>query len=128
MLTLWDDLEAPEVTPEVMADAIMLAQYYLGEAKRLAEMAVVSAEIEQAELLRCWILDIWPVRAAAIGRDAQTILPSDVVQHGPGCMRETKTVKKYLEILADSGWLVVLDPDAEVDGSPRKLAYRIVRA
>ena len=43
VLTLWRDLDAPEVAASDMADAITLAQFYLGEAARLADAAAISA-------------------------------------------------------------------------------------
>jgi hypothetical protein len=46
VLTLWRDLEAQNVQPSDMADAITLAQFYLSEASRLASAATVSAEID----------------------------------------------------------------------------------
>jgi len=110
-----------------MTNAIDLAQYYLGEAKRLAEAATISADTEKAEALRLRILNSWPAIAASSGRGLQNILPSDAVQFGPGAMREARTVKKLMAVLASHGWLVQLDAGAVVDGKARKTAYRIVR-
>src|SRR6056297_2207827 len=59
VLTLWRDLEAVNVEPSDMADAITLAQFYLSEASRLASAATVSAEIDKAESLRRWLLESW---------------------------------------------------------------------
>ncbi|MEX0279585.1 MAG: YfjI family protein, partial [Arenibacterium sp.] len=108
VLALWSNLEAPEVTGPQMSDAIEIAQFYLGEAKRLSEAATVSAETERADALRWWILESWPKIAANIGRDKQNILPSDVVQYGPGSMREAATVRKLMVTLAAHGWLAPL--------------------
>lgn len=57
VLTLWADLDAPEVTPQAMGCGVALAQYYLGEARRLAVAGAISAETERAEVLRKWLLD-----------------------------------------------------------------------
>ena len=59
MLTLWQDLDAGEVSAQDMAHAITLAQFYLSEAARLAEAATVSVEIERAEKLRKWLQESW---------------------------------------------------------------------
>lgn len=69
MLTLWGDIDAKEVSSETMARAIDLAQFYLSEAKRLAETATISAQTDQAEKLRNWILSSWPDKARTMGRD-----------------------------------------------------------
>jgi Protein of unknown function (DUF3987) len=127
VLSLWADLNAPEVTPETMAGAITLAQHYLGEAKRLVEAAEVSEETAKAEKLRIWLLNSWPAIAEAHERTPETVLPGDVVQFGPGSLRVAEAAKKHLKTLAAHGWVMALPPNTEVDGKPRKLAYRIVR-
>jgi len=127
VLTLWADLQASEVTAATMADAVELSQFYLGEVKRLADAAVVSEDIRKAEGLRLWLLDSWPERARRLGRDPAMIMPRDVVLFGPGALRETKTAKQFMALLAEHGWLVGLPEGAEVDGAPRQLAYRIRR-
>lgn len=127
VLTLWADLGASVVSKDAMVNAIDLAQFYLFEAKRLAEAATVSEEIDKAENLRRWILESWPAIATSQARDPQTIVPRDVVTLGPNALRETATVKKLMKILADHGWLARLDADAVIDGQARQLAYRIVR-
>lgn len=128
VLSLWIDLQAVEVSGETMTDAITLAQFYLSEAKRLAEMAVVSEETEKAERLRVWLLESWPGIAAEQGRASHSILPRDVAQFGPGGIRETREVKKLLETLDTHGWVAALPAGTVLDGSSRKLAYKIVGA
>ena len=127
VLTLWGDLTATVVAASVMSDAIELAQFYLLEAKRLAETATVSENVEKAERLRRWLLDSWPSIATARGRDASTIIPRDVVIHGPNSLRETATVKKLMVVLAAHGWLVEMEKGTVIDGQSRQLAYRIAR-
>lgn len=128
VLTLWADLGASVVTAETMTDAIDLAQFYLFEAKRLAETATVTEEIDRAEQLRRWIMESWQTVATGQSRDPQTIVPRDVVTLGPNSLRETATVKKLMKILSDHGWLAQLDAGSVIDGQARQLAYRIVRA
>jgi Protein of unknown function (DUF3987) len=128
VLTLWGELDAPEVAAETMAGAITLAQYYLGEAKRLCETAEISADTCMAEKLRRWLLDSWPAKARAEGRIAEFIVPSDIAKHGPNSLRVTEIAKKHLRILMAHGWVSLMPPNTEVDGVARKLAYRIVRA
>lgn len=118
VLTLWADLDAPEVTPQTMGWGVALAQFYLGEARRLAEAGAISAETERAEALRKWLLDTWP---------QSEVLPSDILKHGPNAMRERAKLTAPLGMLVKSGWLVALPEGAEVRGVSRKEAYRIVR-
>ena len=126
VLTIWDNPNAIDVSAETMAGAITLAQHYLGEALRLTEAAEISSEIGRAERLRLWLLNEWPKRASSIGRDPNFILPGDVVQFGPNALRVTRDVKKLLKILDDHDWLSALEKGAEVDGTSRKLSYRIL--
>ena len=120
VLTAWGDLDAVQVTGETMADAITLAGFYLGEAARLSDAAMVSAEIGRAEALRQWLLERWP---------HPEILPSDIVRNAPiRAMRESPAARAAVAVLVKHGWLVPLGAGAEVRGTARKEAYRILRA
>ena len=127
VLTLWQDLHAPVVTLQAMGWGIALAQFYLGEAVRLSDAANLSVETRQAEALRVWLLQSWPKLASGQGRDPATITPKDVVQFGPNALRETKTVRRLMALLAEYGWLVALPDGTEIAGIVSKLSYQIVR-
>lgn len=118
VLALWENQGANQINGLTMANGIALAQFYLGEAKRLADVAIVSEVTAQAELLRVWLLEVWA---------KQEVMPSDIAQHGPNSLRETSKAKAALEILAKHGWVVRLPPNTTIRGAERKLAYRIVR-
>ncbi len=125
VLTLWDDLNAVEVSGETMANAIELAHFYLSEAKRMAEAATISEDIDRANRLRIWIAESWPAKARALGFAPETIVPKYIVDHGPNALRETATVRKLLAVLGDHGWLHPLEKGTVVDGKSRSTAYRI---
>jgi hypothetical protein len=118
VLTLWRDLDAQQVQPGDMGDAIALAQFYLAEASRLASAATVSVEIDRAEALRRWLLESWP---------EPEVLARDVVQLGPNPLRETPKARAALGILEKHGWLVPLEAGTVVRGVARKEAWRIVK-
>ena len=118
VLTAWADIDAPEVTPKTMADAITLAEFYLGEASRLADAAAVSAEIERAEALRVWLLTRW---------DHPEILPSEILRFAPiTALRESPGARAAIAILAKHGWLVALPQGLTIRGKVRKEAWQIV--
>lgn len=119
VLTLWPDLDAPEVTPQAMGWGVTLAQFYLGEARRLVEAGMVSEETARAERLRQWLLQSWP---------HEDVLPSEILKHGPNAMRERRALDGPLSMLVKAGHLVPLPSGAVIRGSARKEAYRIVRA
>ncbi len=118
VLTLWRDLDARQVEAADMASAIDLARFYLLEAKRLSEVANVSAEIDRAEQLRRWLFEHW---------HEPEVLVRDVQNRGPNALRESPKAKAALAQLEAHGWLVRLDPGTVVRGSSRKEAWRIVR-
>lgn len=118
VLTLWQDLDAQSVSGETMRNAIILAQYYLEEARRITNAAVVSSEIDRAEKLRKWLLESW---------QHAEIIPSEVVQHGPNALRVSKIAKAAMSVLAQHGWLQRLPAGTCIRGRARQEAYRIVR-
>ncbi|RWR31508.1 DUF3987 domain-containing protein [Sinirhodobacter populi] len=118
VLTLWGGVEAPEVTPEAMGWGITLAQFYLGEARRLAEAGLVSEETAKAERLRKWLLESWP---------HDDVTPREILRMGPNSLREGKALAGPLAALERNGWLFRLPDGTEVRGAARKEAYRIVR-
>lgn len=124
-LALWSDLNAPEVSGEDMANGVALAQYYLAEAQRLGDAAIISKETEEAERLRVWLLESWPDTALRQGRDPKTILPRDVMQFGPNALRERKKIGAVIARLVEAGWLAPLPPDTIIHGKQRREAYRI---
>ena len=119
VLTLWRDLEAVNVEGRDMADAIDLAQFYLSEASRLASAALVSAEIDNAEKLRRWLLESWP---------EPDVMVRDVVRLGPNALRESPKARAALGILEKHGWLAPLGPGTVVRGAARAEAWRIMKA
>lgn len=118
VLTLWTDLDAPEVAPEAMGWGIELARFYLGEALRLAEAGAISEETNRAEMLRRWLVDSWP---------HVEVLPSDILNKGPNALRERAKLAGPLGVLVKTGWLAPLPQGTEVRGTARREAYRIVR-
>ena len=118
VLTLWADLGADEVTAEAMGWGVTLAQFHLGEAKRLADIASVAADIERAERLRVWLLESWA---------KPEVLPSDVVRRGPNPLRDSRAANAALALLEQHGWLRRLPAGSLVRDKARKLAFAVVR-
>ncbi|AGT08121.1 YfjI family protein [Paracoccus aminophilus] len=118
VLTLWTDLDAAEVAPAAMDWGLELAEFYLGEAQRLAEAGAVSEETGRAELLRRWLLDSWP---------HAEIVPSDIMKFGPNSLRERSKLAKPIGALVMGGWLAPLPNGTVIRGATRKEAFRIVR-
>jgi hypothetical protein len=113
--TIFANPDAPEVTGETMAGATEIATFYANEAARLADAAIVPPEVADAERMRKWLLNSWgepfiSARAAA--------------QRGP--FKVTDRARKALRKLEPHGWVITAN-GAEVEGKPRREAWRIVR-
>ncbi|MEY5006852.1 MAG: hypothetical protein RL764_168 [Pseudomonadota bacterium] len=117
VLTVWADPTAEHVSLREMKCGCELARFYLGEAVRLADTAIVSTEIDHAERLRAW-LHIWPQPDLTL---------RDVVRNGPNRLRDAKQAKAAILTLERHGWLLRLDEGALVRGRNRKEAWSVVR-
>lgn len=119
VLTLWSDLQAPEVTPEAMGWGVALAQFYLGEACRLVDAGAVSEGTAKAEALRQWLVTRWP------HDDVATV---EILNRGPNALREREKLNEPLAALVKAGWLIALPAGTVLRSKPRREAYRIVRS
>jgi Protein of unknown function (DUF3987) len=119
VLTLWSNLNATHVEADAMSNGIQLAQFYLGEAERLASVASIPEELALAEDLRKWLHVSWPHAEITSG---------EITQNGPNRVRNIKTTMKAAKALADHGWLVPLIKGTIIRGKGRKTAWRIVRS
>ncbi|WP_374292892.1 YfjI family protein [Paenirhodobacter enshiensis] len=118
VLTLWANIEAPDVTDDAMRCGIILAGFYLKEARRLAEAGLVSEETAKAETLRKWLLESWA---------HDDVTPREIVQFGPNSLRDVKALSGPLGALLKNGWLIQLEPGTVIRGGARREAYRIAR-
>lgn len=119
VLTLWTDLDAPEIGPEAMGWGIALAGFYLKEARRLAEAGLVSEETAKAERLRQWLAESWR---------HDDVMPSEILNKGPNALRDRKALSGPLAMLVKAGHLVALPSGTVIRGKARKEAYQIARA
>ncbi|MTH77563.1 YfjI family protein [Paracoccus aestuariivivens] len=118
VLTLWTDLNSPEVDPVAMKWGIALAGFYLKEARRLAEVGLVSEETAKAERLRQWLVESWP---------HDDVVPREIIRRGPNPLRDAKALSGPLAMLVKSGHLLALPSGTVIRGGARKEAYRIVK-
>ena len=119
VLTIFRDLHAPCVALEDVANAVELMSYYLDEALRLSQSAMLSGELEMAEKLRRWIIDTWP---------HHEILPRDIQKNGPTtALRQAPKVRSAIATLEKYGWLAPIPPGEIIRGAARREAWRVVR-
>ena len=99
-----------------MEQAIELARFYLNEAKRLVDIAIVSRELQMAEELRKWIIKN--------NKDGYLLL-SDIIQNGPNNIRDRSTASKLVKIIEDAGWLKKVPNGITIRGKARRTAYQL---
>lgn len=116
VLTLFENLDAQHISCDRMANGIDLAQYYLSEAQRLADVAIVPLEIQQAQALLIWLLERWTKPLVSIRA---------IVRLGPNTLRDAKRAKAAVGLLEQNDWLVKLDDGGFVDGVKSRAVWRI---
>jgi Protein of unknown function (DUF3987) len=118
VLTLVRHIDAGEIAVVEMAAGIELAQHFTAEALRLHGGSQVSAELQRAEAARVWLLQHWPEPAISL---------PDLYQRGPVAIRDGKAARQTVTILEEHGWLIRIPQGAEIAGTRRREAWRIVR-
>jgi hypothetical protein len=116
VLTLIEDPAAGEISQELMARGIILAQHYSSEALRLFHCAKIDRDLRLAAKLLDW-LESWG--------DPNVSLP-DIYQCGPNAIRDRKTALRLVGILEAHRNLVKLPAGALVRGERRRDAWLIV--
>lgn len=126
VMALWENLDAKEVSAEHMKSGIQLAAFYLHEAVRILEASDESSEVNEADELYVWMRDRWPNVAKDGRQDKSYVLPSEITQFGPGRFRDKSgIVERVVQVLIDHDQLEA-HKNVSVDGSNRKLAYKIM--
>lgn len=125
VMALWGNPSVKEIGAQTMRDAIALAEFYLSEAVRLGSAGSVSQADREAEELRVWLLEKWPERAVALGRDTVLVTPRDIARFGPSHLRAAPRYKAALNKLAALGWVIRCEGGVEIDGRMCREAYRI---
>lgn len=120
VLSLFENLNTPELDEHALGRGIKLGQWYLGEALRLAEVGAVSDEVRLGETLLAWLQESWPHKTDDGGR---LISPPDVYSAGPNSIREKAVAQKALGVLVDHGWLIKLEGSHKVNGIVRREVF-----
>lgn len=117
VLTLIDNQHATEINEAVLADAILLAKFFLSEAQRLLASGAIDPALRQAESLREWL----------VAQQVDIIGLRSIYQFGPNAIRDAGKARAAMGILADHGWARAIENGAEIDGRFCREAWRIVR-
>jgi len=118
VLALVENPDAHEITEELMARGIVLAQHYASEALRLFQGAKIDNDLRHAARLLDWLHHSW--------KETNISLP-DIYQRGPNSIGSRGTALRLVGILETHGWLVKLLGGAVVAGEQRRDVWRIAR-
>jgi hypothetical protein len=116
-LALLADPAASQIEAPKLADAIILAKYYLGEAVRLMASGAIDPELRLAESLVEWL------HAQA----GQTIGLRDIYRLGPNAIRQADKARRVMAVLCEHGWARPMPDGAEIEGQRHKEAWEIIR-
>jgi hypothetical protein len=122
ILTLVNKLEATTISANTLADAIVLARYYAGEALHIRDASQVNADLTLAERLLEWLQTEWREKESG---NRLVSLP-DIYQFGPRPIRDRATAQRLIAILVDHGWLEPTEP-ARINGTPRREVWLIAK-
>ena len=91
---------------KTMADACALMRWYLGEAVRFGQVAELTDELRNAELVEQWLVQKY--REAGWANEAFEMTVNTIRQNGPNPIRDKKRLDDALELLRDHGRVRVL--------------------
>ena len=118
IVAVFQDPQLEELSEADLARGIALASFYANEALRLFEVGALNPDLTLAERLLQWLRDSWAEEIISL---------PDIYQRGPRAIRDQGRARKMVQILEDHGWLVRVPEGAEVAGTKRRDAWRIVR-
>jgi len=117
IVTLFDDVDATEVTGEAAEGACELMRYYMAEFSYLLSLGKSQKDDSEAASLGLWLVHRYG--AGGIGHD------KDIGQFGPAEYRKKGSRQHAMSQLVDHGWIEMLPKGTVVDGVARAEAFRI---
>lgn len=102
------------ITATAMTNGINLANFYAAEVLRLADDAIVSADLRAADRLRQWLS----------GRESALVHLGEIYQFGPSHVRDKATAQRLMKVLEEHGYVSGIEGGAEIDGHHRRDVWR----
>jgi hypothetical protein len=115
VITLFENLDAAEISDETMRSAIHLADFYLHEATRLL-IGPGDKQLNRAKELLQWLK-----------RRQSPIALRDIYRNGPKFVRSADEARRLIEILMSHGWVGPFDGDVIAqDGKLSRENYSVL--
>jgi hypothetical protein len=112
-LAIIENIDALEISVAHADRARALVMFYLGEARRINEMARQDPDLTTAQTLLDWIKER--------GRPVSLV---EIYQMGPQRVRNVKRARHFVHILAEHGYLIPAK-NVEFRGTPRDEGWKI---
>ncbi len=116
VLSYFSNPDSLEISSTIMMDGIKLSDYYLSEAKRLYDSGLTNPLLQEAELLRHWLVNQWKEPCISV---------SEMCQFGPSKFRDKLKLLPLTKILEEYGWLVMSDEPITVREKKRTKGWHI---
>ncbi len=118
VLSLIENINCSEVSPQMMQNGIQLVNFYANEALRLWGNSCIGNDIRMAEVLLEWLNSKWHHDLVSL---------PDIYQAGPNSIRVKNDASIAAKVLQAHGWLEPVMGGAVVNGVFRKDVWRVVR-
>jgi len=115
ILTLIEDIDAPEISKEKMVSGVALGRYYLHEAKRQFVASVEDPAIASAKQVLKWMQQTGEQNHALV----------EIYQKGPQGVRTADKAREALYVLEEHGWVKQLKK-MEINGKMRRDVWQLV--
>jgi hypothetical protein len=113
-LAIIDDIDATEISEAHAENARRLVEFYLGEARRIDEMARQDHDLGTAQKLLEWIQKL-----------ERPVSLVEIYQRGPSPLRSAKRAKHFVNILAEHGYVIPVK-GISYRGTPRDEGWKLV--
>lgn len=115
VLELVRNPDATEVSKTAFEKAMLILQWYMQEAVRLAGAQPVKEGSERAQLLWDWLK----------GRGKKLVCMAQLTQFGPSKLRQAKTMREVLKVLEEHYYVRPHDAAVEWEGKMRREVWEV---
>ncbi|MGE0761875.1 MAG: YfjI family protein [Bdellovibrionales bacterium] len=115
VLALIETPDAPEISSSQIESGIELADFYLSEAVRIHEAAILNPDLYLAQKLSGWC------------QRYDVVHPTFIYQYGPNAIRDKAIAQKLIKILEEHAHLKRIPDGKKIDGKWRSDAWEVVK-
>jgi hypothetical protein len=112
-ITITENIDATEISATHAERARALVEFYLGEARRINEMARQDPDLQTAQRLLDWFQQK--------GRPVSLV---EIYQNGPQPVRNVRRARHFTRILSEHGYLRPVK-NVEYRGTPREEGWEL---